>query len=87
MALLALGALYAYTTQRRFSGKLILFLSTIPIAVVANVIRVFVTSLLAYTVTEKVTHEPLHSIMGLSVFVIAFILMFLVGQLLKRVLR
>ncbi|MCB2230076.1 exosortase/archaeosortase family protein [bacterium] len=86
MALLALGALYSYTTQRRFSGKLILFLSTVPIAVVANVFRVFVTSLLAYTVTEKVTHEPLHSIMGLSVFVVAFILMFLFGQLLKKVL-
>ena len=87
MSLLALGALYAYTTQKRFSGKLILFLSTVPIAVVANVFRVFVTSLLAYTVTEKVTHEPLHSIMGLSVFVIAFFLMFLVGQLLKKVLK
>lgn len=85
MALLALGALYAYTTQRRFAGKLILFLSTIPIAVVANVFRVFVTSLLAYTVTENVTHEPLHSIMGLSVFFVAFILMFIVGQILRKV--
>ncbi|MBD3401445.1 exosortase [candidate division GN15 bacterium] len=87
MTLLALGALYAYTTQKHFSAKLILFLSTVPIAVIANVVRVFVTSLLAYTVTDEVTKEPLHSIMGLSVFVVAFILMFLVGQVLKRVYR
>ena len=53
----------------------------------ANVFRVFVTSLLAYTVTEEVTREPLHSIMGLSVFVVAFVMMFIVGQILKRVFR
>ena len=87
MALLALGALFAYTTQKRFSAQLILFLSTVPIAVAANVFRVFVTSLLAYTVTDEVTKEPLHSVMGLSVFVVAFILMFIVGAILKRVYR
>jgi exosortase len=87
VSLLGLGALYAYLSQKRFTPQLILFLSTIPIAVAANVFRVFVTSLLAYTVTEDVTREPLHSIMGLSVFVVAFVMMFIVGQILKRVFR
>lgn len=87
VSLLGLGALYAYLSQKRFTPQLILFLSTIPIAVAANVFRVFVTSLLAYTVTEEVTQEPLHSIMGLSVFVVAFVMMFIVGQILKRVSR
>lgn len=87
VSLLALGALFAYLTQKRFTPKLILFLSTIPIAVAANVFRVFVTSLLAYTVTENVTQEPLHSIMGLSVFVVAFILLFIIGQILKQVFK
>ena len=87
MSLLALGALYAYLTQKRFLAQSILFFSTIPIAVLANVFRVFVTSLLAYTVTDEVTKEPLHSLMGLSVFVVSFIMMFLTGQLLKRVFK
>ena len=87
VSLLGLGALYAYLSQKRFTPQVILFLSTIPIAVFANVVRVFVTSLLAYTVTEQVTQEPLHSIMGLLVFVVAFIMMFIVGQILKRVFR
>lgn len=87
VSLLALGALYAYLTQKRFTAQAILFLSTIPIAVLANVFRVFVTSLLAYTVTDEVTQEPLHSLMGLSVFVVSFVMMFLVGQILKRVFR
>ncbi|MEE8576865.1 MAG: exosortase/archaeosortase family protein [candidate division Zixibacteria bacterium] len=86
MSLLALGALYAHLTQRRMSSKLILFLSTIPIAVLANVLRVLVTSLIAYTVSDQVTAEPMHSIMGMSVFVIAFLLMSFVSSLLKRLM-
>ncbi|MBN1211780.1 MAG: exosortase/archaeosortase family protein [candidate division Zixibacteria bacterium] len=87
VSLLALGALFAYLTQKRFTAQLILFLSTIPIAVAANVFRVFITSLLAYTVTENVTAEPLHSILGLSVFAVAFILLFILGLILKQVFK
>ena len=68
VALLALGAIYAYWSQKRVISQLILFAATVPIAVLANVIRVLVTTLLASTVTLEVTQEPLHTIMGLSVF-------------------
>lgn len=87
MSLLALGALFAYMTQKRLTGKILLFLSTIPIAVIANVFRVFVTALLATTVTPDVTAEPLHSIMGLSVFVVSFILLLIFGSILKAVFK
>jgi len=87
ISLLALGAIYAYMTQRGLTGKIILFLSTIPIAVAGNVFRVFVTALVAYTSDIEVTAEPLHTIMGLSVFVIAFILLFIFGAILKKVLK
>jgi len=87
ISLLALGALYAYTTQRRLSGKIILFLSTIPIAIIGNVFRVFVTALLAYTLETSVTTEPLHTMMGLSVFVVAFILLFIFGAIVRRILK
>ncbi len=87
ISLLALGALYAYISQRRLPGKIILFLSTIPIAIVGNVFRVFVTALLAYTLETSVTTEPLHTIMGLSVFVVAFVLLFIFGAILRRVFR
>lgn len=87
VSLLALGALYAYMTQKRFSAKVILFLSTVPIAVVANVFRVFVTALLATTVTTEVATEPIHSLMGLSVFVVSFILLFVFGAILKAVFK
>ncbi|MBI5267706.1 MAG: exosortase/archaeosortase family protein [candidate division Zixibacteria bacterium] len=87
VSLLALGALYAQLTQNRFSAKVILFLSTVPIAVVANVFRVFVTALLVTTVSPEATSEPMHTIMGMSVFVVSFVLLFIFGAILKQVCK
>lgn len=87
ISLLALGALYAQMTQNRFSGKLLLFLSTIPIAVIGNVIRVMITSLIAYTITTDITSEPTHSALGMIVFVVAFVLLFIFGAILNRVFK
>ena len=87
ISLLALGAIYSYLTQKRFAGKAILFLSTIPIAVIGNIFRVFVTSILVYTLEADVTAEPIHSMMGASVFVVALILLLIFGILLKKVIK
>ncbi len=87
ISLLALGAIYAYTTQKKFIAQLILFLSTVPIAVIANVFRVLVTSVMVATVTDQVTEEPMHSIMGMLVFVFAFISLFIEGYILKRIFK
>ena len=81
----ALGAIYAYVSLRSGPARALLFLSTVPIAILANVVRVFVSSVLAYAVAVDVTLEPLHSIMGLLVFVVAFVLMFMAASLLRRV--
>ena len=87
VSLLALGAIYAYISQKRLSSKIIVFLSTIPIAVAGNIFRVFVTSLVVYTSGAAVTDEPLHTIMGASVFIIAFILLFIFGAIMGRIVK
>ncbi len=87
VSLLALGAIYAYLTQKRFIGQLIVFLATIPIAVIGNVVRGLVTSVLVATVSEKVTEEPAHSIMGMLVFVVALVLLVIVGAIVKRIFK
>lgn len=84
-ALLALGAIYAYWSQKRLTAQILLFLSAVPMAVLANVVRVSVTALLAVSVTSDVSAEPLHSILGLSVFLISFAGLFIFGLILKRV--
>ncbi len=84
LSLLALGAMYAYFSQKGPIKRSVLFLSTIPITVIVNSARVFITAVLAYTLGAGVTEEPLHSLMGLSVFVMAFVILFLVNALLTR---
>ncbi|RKX26349.1 MAG: exosortase [Candidatus Zixiibacteriota bacterium] len=87
IALLALGTLYAHFTQKGWPRQVLLFLATIPIAVVANVFRVFVTTLLASAVGLDVAEEPTHTLMGMSVFVVSFTCLFLFGWILKRFAR
>jgi exosortase len=87
VSLLALGAIYAHLTQKRLSSKMILFLSTIPIAVIANIFRVFITALIVYISDIDVTNEPIHSLMGASVFVVAFISLFIFGAILRRLMK
>jgi exosortase len=87
VSLLALGALFAYLTQRRFAGQAILFLATIPIAVAANVFRVFSTAVLVSLVSVEVTAEPLHTIMGMSVFVFSFVCLAILGFILGKIFR
>lgn len=87
ISLLALGAIYAYLTQKRFSGKIILFSATVPIAVIGNTFRVFITTIIVYAFEIDVTVEPVHSILGTSVFAVALILLLVSGALLKRMLK
>ena len=84
VSLLALGALYAHMTQPNAARKIILFLSTIPLAIAANVFRVFATTIMAAIVGDEVAQEPLHTIFGMSVFVIAFIGLFIFGRIILR---
>jgi len=87
ISLLAMGAIYAHLSQTRPWSRLTLFVSTIPIAVIGNVARVFVTSLLVYALGIEVTAEPWHTMMGLIVFVVALVLLFAEAALLRRLTR
>ncbi len=83
VTLMALGALYAYL---RMPGKVlpvVLFAATIPIAIVTNIFRIFVTSVGAYAVSKDLAESFLHEISGLLVFVTALILVIILGALLK----
>lgn len=85
VSLAALGAIYAYLSLKHGGARTLLFISTAPIAILANVARVFVSAVLAYAVSVDVTIEPVHTIMGLLVFIVAFLLMVIVAALLRRI--
>lgn len=83
ISLLALGAVYARYTQTGLARQIILFLSTIPIAIAANIFRVLFTAIGAYTVSRELAEDFLHELSGMMVFIVAFIMLFLWGAILK----
>jgi exosortase len=82
MTLLALGIVYGYFTDRRASIRTLIALMTIPVAVLANGVRVAGTGLLAYYFGPGAAEGFFHVFSGWLVFVAAFTMLFLVSRLL-----
>lgn len=85
VSLIALALVFAYFTQTRFWKQLILVLSAIPIAIIANAIRVSGTGVLAHFYGEGVAQGFYHSFSGWVVFVVSFIFMGGIGLLLRGI--
>jgi len=72
VALLALAAIYAYLTQKRWVPRFGVFLSAIPIALVANAARVTLTGVLVEWFGPGMALGFYHAFSGLLIFVLAF---------------
>lgn len=83
VTLMALGALYAYLFVRGTTRSLVLFAATIPIAIVTNIFRIFITGVAAYAISTKLAEDFLHELSGILVFATALILTLILGALLR----
>ncbi|MBP7216513.1 MAG: exosortase/archaeosortase family protein [Candidatus Omnitrophica bacterium] len=83
IALIALGALMAYISKVSNVKKVILFISAIPIAVIGNVVRIVILTLGSEMYGAKLVTDQFHTIMGMVVFVFAFLALTIVGRLLE----
>lgn len=83
IALTALGSIFAYWLKASMAKKIILFLSTIPIAVVTNVCRVVILASISEIWGAQYAEGFVHDATGFLVFVIAFILLYTVGKILE----
>lgn len=83
MSLAALAVVFAYLTQKNIWKRLVLILSAIPIAVIANAFRVWGTGFLAHLYGVKVALGFYHTFAGWLVFVVAFGLLLAEGFLLS----
>ena len=83
LTLVTLAIIYGYFLETRLSRRIIFAVAAIPIAVVANGLRVFGTGLLAHYVSPEVAQGFFHTFSGWLVFVIAMLLLFSVDNLLK----
>jgi exosortase A len=84
IALLALGAVFAYVTNLSIWKKWILFFLAIPSAIFSNIIRVLLLILIAHFWGISVTLPDtiLHNMTGLVVFLGAILIMFIFKKLL-----
>jgi exosortase len=83
ISLIALGALMAYFSDISKPKKVILFLSSIPIAIATNIIRIVALSLASEMYGSKLATGLFHTVMGVLVFVFAFLGLMLIGRLLE----
>jgi exosortase len=84
VSLTMLSILLAYLTNNgSWWKKMLLVACAIPVALVANILRVSGTGILAHFYGDKVARGFLHDFSGLVVFVIGFAVMFFIVRLLN----
>jgi exosortase len=83
-ALLSLGAVYGYFTQKAVWKRWALLILSVPIAIAANAFRVAGTGFLAHFIGAEAAQGFYHSFAGWIVFAVAFVLLLGVGTLLGR---
>ena len=74
MAFLALGVVMAYIHQRPFWQRMILLISTIPIAIFCNIIRVTCTGFIYVFINPEYTQGIYHDLLGMAMLPLAFLL-------------
>ena len=84
MALTMLSVIFGYLSNGDWARKGIILASAIPIAIIANILRVSGTGILAHFFGARVARGFMYEFSGLAVFVFGFVLLFLVYSMLNR---
>ncbi|MFH1859443.1 MAG: exosortase [bacterium] len=89
ISLLALGALFAYLLNISIIRRTIVFLSTIPIALLSNVVRIALLCLVAHIYGKEAALPGsfFHDFTGFLVFVIAFGFLYGIGGMVSPVAK
>jgi len=83
ISLMALGSIFAYWMKSTLTKKYILFLTTIPIAILTNVCRVIFLSSVAEIWGVQYAAGFLHDASGFLVFALAFVLLYVMVRILE----
>ena len=81
--LVALGVVYAYFFERVRWKQIVCVVSTIPIAILTNIIRISITGILTYKYGLKMAEGFFHAFSGWAIFMVAFFFLFLEGRILR----
>ncbi|MDP2654444.1 MAG: exosortase/archaeosortase family protein [Candidatus Omnitrophota bacterium] len=83
ISLMALGSIFAYWITGPMYKRILLFLTTIPIAVITNVCRVVFLSTISEIWGPQYTIGLIHDITGYLVFALAFVMFYMLAKLLE----
>ena len=84
IALLAIGTLVAYISRTHLWARVVLLSMAGPIAIFANVMRIFVLCVVGYFYGAETAAGWVHDVSGYGIFIIAFALFFGLEALLRR---
>ncbi len=88
VTLLPLGVLFAWFTERSWMRRGLLVASVVPVALVANLVRVVATAVAArHYGVEAATEASLHELAGLLTYVLGCVVLVGLGALLRRAPR
>jgi exosortase len=80
ISLLTLAIVYGYVVDRRIWARVALALASIPVAIIANGVRVAGTGIAAHFVGPEAAQGFFHEFSGWLVFVVAFVMLFAVQR-------
>lgn len=85
MSLLTVGIVYAYFSDRRFGVRATIALSTIPIAIVTNGMRIAGTGFASHYYGAAGAEGFLHAFAGWLIFVVAFVMLAATARVLQLI--
>lgn len=84
VSLFTLGIVFGYFVDRRIWMRVVIALSTIPVAILANGLRVASAGIAAHNYGAAGVEGLFHEFSGWVVFVVAFLMMLLLQRILRR---
>jgi len=85
ISLLTLGIVYGYFTSKSTIVRLVIVLSTIPVAIAANGLRVAGTGVAAYYYGQEAAQGFFHEFSGWVIFVFSLLFLFLIQRIVTAV--
>lgn len=84
LSLLSLAVLYAYFSESRFIPRAVITLSSIPIAILANGIRIAGTGLAAQYIGPETATGFFHAFQGWAMFMVSLAMLMAVAAIVKK---
>ena len=81
------GIFYAYIMQSKLFRRILISVSSIFIAITANISRIILTALVSYYFGEKVAFKLTHDFSGIVVFIIAGAMLVITGEVVNWIFR